>query len=167
MIRFFSCGCETTVSAPAAFRSIALICDTPSTVGTENCGTLTETLPWATLLFIQLCLGLKHNERQITKGFLFELCCCVRVCLICKAELVEPPAIIMNINNKLGASLGICFYWWLMMGSAPRLKLGSGFYQFLGSGNSWLCCQGAEWQHGWGVYLLSELKVCCLSPAEV
>lgn len=77
MVLLFSCGCETDASAPAEFRFITLTSDTPSTGGTENWGTFTETLPWATLSFRKLSWwrSLKQQEKkEINKGSSVEHC---------------------------------------------------------------------------------------------
>lgn len=84
MVLLFSCGCETDASSPAGLRFNTLTCDMPSTRGTKNWGTFTDTPPWATMLFIGWweCRCLEHLERKDSKGSSVQSCWQV---IICKA----------------------------------------------------------------------------------
>lgn len=142
MVLLFSCGCETEASGLAGPRFFTLTWDTPSTGGTKNWGTLTETLPWATLSFTRSPWrrSLKQWERKINKR-----CFSWIMLLTCdgssnmQSSLSTWSFFFTNINRALGGIL-----------CAPGLC----FYQFWEPSQGVLCRQGAEWWHGGAGYLL-------------
>lgn len=65
MLFLFPCGCEADSSAPAERTFSMLTRETSSTVGSENWGTLTETLPMMLFLKWSWNWSLKQQERKI------------------------------------------------------------------------------------------------------
>lgn len=65
MLFLFPCGCEADSSAPAEPTFSMLTRETSSTVGSENWGTLTETLPMMLFLKWSWNWSLKQQERKI------------------------------------------------------------------------------------------------------
>lgn len=158
MVFLFSCRCET--DAPTEFRFITLTCDMSSTGGTENWGTFTETLPWATQSFRKLSWwrSLKQQEK-ITRDWSVQY---VQEYIRRDCYSTWHTAFFINVNSELGGIL--CATNWVRLqsqGGAPRYC----FYQFWEQSQGLLCWEGAEWGHGWGGFRLTGLRLYC-PPAE-